>query len=1191
MQNCAKYGIIFLLLFLSTSTIIFGQVLNGGNSHKNITAQFVREDIKIKPQTPFFNVLKISNGSDRQRFVNLTYEIPVGWSLISDQDNRINLPPHDTVSVPLRVSPNQQVKGEIGYSVIASLTNRSGEPITTSYCFIKVPRQSDLRFRPLTRVTYINQQKRTGSFSFRLINEGNVDEVVYLNFTSTPDVDMKKEVNNSFSSNLVVPARSDTTLSYQVTIDKKQAQKSLYRINLTGHTEYSRFNSSFWFKNLVSRFQYEKPSSEVPLIVELNMENLFSDQGSYFSGSAQGNLLFSNDREIKYYFLKMPDRSPRTNFLNTSRIFLNYNTPTFNAKLGNRIPFRLRTGYGKGAALQYKQFNNFKIQGKYTRNEFLPINNYGLSTDFNLFKSRLQTHTNLEYSHNLRTDEQIMLGLFSNRLVIQDEHNIETEFGMSSKARNLFNGNQLGLHYRLKYNGEIDDLRFRFRNRYNSDDYYGSFYGKNDIKFNANYDYKKGYRFNLNFFNSRYQPSSVYRNESSSDYRLQRNINFRTSKLLNNSLSLFGQGGYEYFNSNAFYTNNQTRHPFITNSGYLEIGGRLNLNTYDRISTSFKGGYTFATQYEVNQTNESQKRALANREQSFNGIFNLNYYSPNWGVFFRYNYGPYNGNQYYTYLYSGNFNQLLRLMPYYRDYIYKDIIQFDSRMNYMYSINRQTHRLNWGNEVKFHLNYGLMLRLIANFTLQSTMGESQEMRIQEKQQYTYSNSYFELRLQKRFDWNQPRMKYYNLNVNLFKDLNGNLKRDGNEPGVKNVLVNIERVDATELDTFDVSYEQSGNLVNNRLLSGMQGRIRYENMPQGVYRLRLKNVGKEGGKFTADQQEVLINMDKDRTVDIPYLERNKIYGRVILNRSKLSNLGPLDKSNIKVTAVDSKGRKTSTLTDKKGKFVIYAPSVDKYDVYINNIFKEHFDLRKNHYKVQLNGYKQFEVNFIFDEKRREINFTPSMSETDVEVKSVKRTNLTGTIKDENTLQPVRATLEVVDNKTGTTVETTHSDPETGRFSMSFMTGNNYSLIVSAQGYWLYTEKLDLDQMLTIQDVEKEILLKNIMIGSRLDLENLQFEPGSAEIPNDAYPELDRLIEQLKDNPNVRIQIAGHADALEQLDHPNISEDRAKAVAKYIMKNGFSNIEYVGYNDKKPVAPNDSPENRAKNRRVEITVVDK
>jgi hypothetical protein len=178
------------------------------------------------------------------------------------------------------------------------------------------------------------------------------------------------------------------------------------------------------------------------------------------------------------------------------------------------------------------------------------------------------------------------------------------------------------------------------------------------------------------------------------------------------------------------------------------------------------------------------------------------------------------------------------------------------------------------------------------------------------------------------------------------------------------------------------------------------------------------------------------------------------------------MGEVDVSNVKITAVDSKGRKISTLTDSRGNFTLFAPSVDLYNVSVNNIFRDHFDLRKNNYRVQLNGYKQFEVNFIFDEKRRRINFTPSFAEDDIEVQSVKRTNMTGVVKDESTLQPVRASIEIVDNTTGSTVETTNSDRQNGRFSMSFMTGSNYSMIVTAPGYWFYNEKLNLDQMLTI-----------------------------------------------------------------------------------------------------------------------------
>ena len=435
------------------------------------------------------------------------------------------------------------------------------------------------------------------------------------------------------------------------------------------------------------------------------------------------------------------------------------------------------------------------------------------------------------------------------------------------------------------------------------------------------------------------------------------------------------------------------------------------------------------------------------------------------------------------------------------------------------------------------------------------------------------------------------MKFHDLNLNLFKDLNGNLRKDNNEPGVKNILVTIERLDPSQIDTMDADYQYSGPLANNKLLTGPRGNVTYENITEGVYRIGFSNMGTTESKFSADEPEVIVHVNRNREINIPYLEKNKIYGKIILNRSKLSNLGNIPVDNIKIKAEDSKGRVVSTLTNKNGEFTIFAPSVDKYVVSVNNIFKENFNLRKNNYIVQLNGYKQFEVNFVFDEKRRKINFRPSFDTEDIEVQRVRRTNLMGTVKDGNTLQPVRATIEIVDNTSGSTVETTKSDRNTGRFSTSFMTGSNYSMIVTAPGYWFYSEKLDLDQMLTIQDVEKEILLENIIIGAKLELNNLRFEPGSAEIPNEAYPELDRLIEQLKRNQNVRIQVAGHSDALETLDNENLSVERAKAVTKYMIENGFSNIEYVGYKDKKPIAPNDSRENRTKNRRVEIIVVDK
>lgn len=1191
MYRKTKYAFILVLLFFQSAS--FAQVLNGGDDHREIKAEFVKENIKIKPREAFFNVLKIYNGSESPKVVILTYETPLGWKLISEAQNRLTIGPKDTLSVPLRASANRKVKGEIGYSIIASLSSSSGQPITAAYCFIKVPRKSNLRFRPVSRVNYIDQETKNSTFSFELSNQGNVDEVVYLNFTSSPDLNMKNEVNNSYSTDVTVPSKTDTVLTFDVSILENGSDKSLYRINMNGHTEQTRFNTSFWFKNLMSHYKYEITNTEIPLIFTINMENIFNEGSSYFSGNVRGNLLFRKNRSLNYYFHKYPSKGYERTFLQSTRFRFRYNSSRLDIVAGDNVYFKTLRSYGKGLGVNYSLTNQLKIKGKYSFNAYNPINSYGIDFDFNPSSPLFHIETNLEYSDDNFRDEELVLGLLRNSFIFDSNHKMSAEYGMSGlKNQNFSDINNIGYHYLVRYRGSVEDLNIRIKNRYDSEDYYGGFYGKNDLNLNLNYNYKNGYRFSFYGSNLVSQPSSIRFDQSSSEeqYMLQRNAVFRTSKLFSNSLTLYGESLYENFKSNTFYSNVSDNY-FITHGGFLRVGTRLRFSDYQRLTAAFKGGVVHVSDYMKGSRNESQIRSMETRNDEFTSVFDLSYYTRNWGVFFKYNYGPYNGNQYYTYFYSGNFNQLLRLMPYYRAFIYKDILEVDSRLNYMYSINYKTHRLNWGNEIRLHLNYGLMLRLIGNFTLQSTMSESQDIQVSEQQKYTYSNAYFELRLEKKFSWNQPRIKYYDLNVNLFKDLNGNLKREYNEPGVQNVVVNIEKLDPAKIDSLDVNYENKGSLSNNRLLSSMKGKITYENIPQGVYKLKLKSVGKSSGKFTADQQEVLVHMNQDRTINIPYLERNKIFGKVILNRSKLSNLGDLSVANIKVTAVDSKGRKSSALTNQNGEFTIYAPSVDRYDVYINNIFEEHFDLRKNHYSVQLNGYKQFEVNFIFDEKRRKINFTPSFQEDSAEVRSVKRTNLSGVVKDQNTLQPIKAKVEVVDNTTGSTVETTTTDRKTGRFSMSFMTGTNYTLIVTAQGYWFYSERLDLDQMLTIQDVEKEILMENIIIGKKIVLDNLQFEPGSAEIPNDAYPELDRLIEQLKQNPNVRIQVAGHSDALETLENEDISVERAKAVTKYMMQNGFSNIEYVGRKDKQPVAPNDSEANRAKNRRVEIIIVDK
>ncbi len=105
--------------------------------------------------------------------------------------------------------------------------------------------------------------------------------------------------------------------------------------------------------------------------------------------------------------------------------------------------------------------------------------------------------------------------------------------------------------------------------------------------------------------------------------------------------------------------------------------------------------------------------------------------------------------------------------------------------------------------------------------------------------------------------------------------------------------------------------------------------------------------------------------------------------------------------------------------------------------------------------------------------------------------------------------------------------------------------------------------------------------------------VNFARASTTLNSSGKETLSRLIDVASSCPHVRIEIEGHADA-EGSPGGNqvLSEERAKAAVEYLVSRGIpmEKISAVGYGATRPVAPNDTPESRALNRRVEIIIRD-
>lgn len=112
-----------------------------------------------------------------------------------------------------------------------------------------------------------------------------------------------------------------------------------------------------------------------------------------------------------------------------------------------------------------------------------------------------------------------------------------------------------------------------------------------------------------------------------------------------------------------------------------------------------------------------------------------------------------------------------------------------------------------------------------------------------------------------------------------------------------------------------------------------------------------------------------------------------------------------------------------------------------------------------------------------------------------------------------------------------------------------------------------------------------------------LRGVNFDFDKSAVRPDAKPILDQavtLLSDFMDDCGTRhVVIEGHTDAIgTDAYNQALSERRARSVRDYLVENGIpaGRLEMVGHGESRPVAPNDDPEGRAMNRRVELRLAE-
>ncbi len=115
--------------------------------------------------------------------------------------------------------------------------------------------------------------------------------------------------------------------------------------------------------------------------------------------------------------------------------------------------------------------------------------------------------------------------------------------------------------------------------------------------------------------------------------------------------------------------------------------------------------------------------------------------------------------------------------------------------------------------------------------------------------------------------------------------------------------------------------------------------------------------------------------------------------------------------------------------------------------------------------------------------------------------------------------------------------------------------------------------------------------NFTTGQVVILKNIYFESGTAKLKITSEKGLSQLESVLNNHPFMEVQLNGYTDNKgNEATNRAISKERAKAIYEYLKKDGITNpITYKGLGGVKPIAPNDTDENRAKNRRIEMVII--
>ena len=911
-----------------------------------LTLQFIKTQTSGSVDEVASNVLKVVNNTGRTSVFKIEIATPPNWSRVRAEDRMYNVANKDSFFIPIRVVPEKEAAGNVNYFINATAMTANGIPLASTPWSMQVVKVSKWFASIVKSEVYFPADKKEAQFQINIKNDGNSAEDVVILFNPDIKVKILDNQGNPFSDNslpMKLPVDIDTTLTFTAqldeeakkenfftagAIDQEETDQSDYKVNIqvkdvTGQR--ASWGGRVDFKKLEQehKFKSEYGESTIPINLEFNTYNVLS-QFTNFSLDLSGEADLGEDRFLRYYYQTIISSNSiaGTQFLGSYR-FAEYRTNQWSVSagdIGQNMELLLN---GTGVKGSY-YFDKLAVSGIYvTRPQNGNINNNlnsaGASVRYNVMQGLNATVELVNQDDQFNQVNRNLATVRANYR-LPNQSILDVKMGYSTEGHETAAGDKFstpGFGATARYTGRIQGVSLSAQGRYNSPNYSSQFRGSLDFNTNARYNLTDtkyvGLRVNMNSRNP-----EIY----------SKGILFPRRQFTRNSFE--GQFGWSTEHGNLVlyprFQYDEVLDLRTTTTG-IGLSYATNKTQEAKIYTRFFSGFTKALDYET-------KPYMVARWENSLRYKNLNFSA-------RYYYGPFNVLDNLRVVEDGINPQSLFLSAFAQLNFTKARVSIRPMFTMAYESVLARWRANMSPQITYFSKSGLEFNMTVEY-FSIKQGESPLARVSEFgtqafNPFNQSNAFLRFGLKKQFNLKKPGKKAHDLEVVVFKDLNGNNLRDQGEEFEKNVIVKVN---------------------GQALMTNDEGNVYFRNLPEGKYTVENELLTNAEGWFKSKGIEVDLN--SDQAVYIPLKRGVQITGNIILQKAQYSALGEgsMKLNGIRVTATDGNGESYTGLTDLSGVFRLYVP-FGTYTIRVNEqAVDSQFEFAQSSYALDINNLAPF-----------------------------------------------------------------------------------------------------------------------------------------------------------------------------------------------------------------------------------------